>query len=289
MKYFAFLLLVCIAYTHAGTIRTSKDINDYAEFLKKSVNGKPQAPAIPELEELQPEWERSGKFEGDILLTENQIDELVDEYSGVRNAITNQNRLWPNRVVVYNINKSYFTSAQVKAIEDGIAEMARLSCLIFKERTPGDRDYINIEGKTGGCFATVGYNANGAQTLNLQPYTPGSGCFRHGTIVHEFLHGIGFYHMQSTHDRDDFVRIVWDKIQPGTEHNFNKYTSSQVTNLNTVYDYGSVMHYSEYGFSTDGSKTIVPLKTTSETIGQRVQMSQRDITKLNRLYNCPGF
>lgn len=127
-------LVVCVAYSQAATVRSVEDIRNYERFLKNSVNGQLQgnfkelnskyyyykyiskintlnisAPVTPEMEELQPEWERSGKFEGDILLTEDQIDMLVDEYSGARNAITNQNRLWPNRIVVYNITRSQFS------------------------------------------------------------------------------------------------------------------------------------------------------------------------------------
>ncbi|XP_075990488.1 zinc metalloproteinase nas-4-like [Anticarsia gemmatalis] len=40
------------------------------------------------------------------------------------------------------------------------------------------------------------------------------GCFKHGTVVHEMLHTLSFYHMQSTFDRDDFVTIVWENILP---------------------------------------------------------------------------
>ena len=46
------------------------------------------------------------------------------------------------------------------------------------------------------------------------------------------------------YDRDDHVEIVWENIQPGKEHNFNKFTENEVTktiilndisNLTTVY------------------------------------------------------
>lgn len=65
--------------------------------------------------------------------------------------------------------------------------------------------------------------------------------------------------MQSAYDRDEYVTIHWENIQPGTEHNFNKYTNAQVTHFNTTYDYLSVMHYSAYGFSTNGQPTIEPV------------------------------
>lgn len=76
--------------------------------------------------------------------------------------------------------------------------------------------------------------------------------------MHEFLHALGFYHMQSATERDDYVKIEWDNIQPGTANNFNKYDANRITNFNVEYDVTSVMHYSAYAFSYNGFATIVP-------------------------------
>lgn len=38
----------------------------------------------------------------------------------------------------------------------------------------------------------------GEQKLNLQPFAPDTGCFRLGTIVHEFTHGTQFLLMFSS-------------------------------------------------------------------------------------------
>ena len=38
---------------------------------------------------------------------------------------------------------------------------------------------------------------------------------RHGTIMHEFLHAFGFYHEHTRGDRDDYVYVNFDNIQPG--------------------------------------------------------------------------
>lgn len=70
--------------------------------------------------------------------------------------------------------------------------------------------------------------------------------------------------MQSAYDRDDYVKIHWENIKPGTENNFNKYTNSKITHFNTTYDYYSVMHYSAYGFSINGAPTIVPLVSSTQ-------------------------
>jgi hypothetical protein len=67
------------------------------------------------------------------------------------------------------------------------------------------------------CLATVNHTflISQRQQLNLEPNTPGVGCFRLGTIEHELLHTLGFYHQQSATERDEYVTIHWDNIQTG--------------------------------------------------------------------------
>lgn len=54
--------------------------------------------------------------------------------------------------------------------------------------------------------------AGGRQTLSL-----GSGCIQKGIIIHEMMHAVGFFHEQSRTDRDDFITILWNNIQPGMQ------------------------------------------------------------------------
>ena len=42
------------------------------------------------------------------------------------------------------------------------------------------------------------------------------------------------------------------------EHNFHVLPASLITSFGVPYDYGSVMHYSPYAFSWNGSRTIQP-------------------------------
>lgn len=129
------------------------------------------------------------------------------------------------------------------------------------------------------CWSFLG-QTGGSQTLSLQ--TPG--CIWSGVAAHELMHALGFVHEQSRSDRDHYVSIVWKNIMQGQDerspspcvllhsqslffiqvsnfsrqiccvsfvfyvltdqmHNFRK----QVTNnLNSPYDYGSVMHYGRW-------------------------------------------
>lgn len=38
------------------------------------------------------------------------------------------------------------------------------------------------------------------------------GCMKHGIIVHELLHALGFNHEHTRQDRDDYVKIIWDNM-----------------------------------------------------------------------------
>lgn len=84
------------------------------------------------------------------------------------------------------------------------------SCIKFRPFLPTDKDYLWIRGNELGCWSYVG-RQGGAQVLNLQL----SACVYHGTIVHELIHTLGFYHQQSAIERDDWVSIHWENIEKG--------------------------------------------------------------------------
>lgn len=108
-----------------------------------------------------------------------------------------------------------------------------------------------------GCFSYVG-RIFGPQALNLMPFPIGEGCYTHGTIIHEFLHALGFQHMHSARNRDEYVLILWENIWEKGLYNF--YISQlQTTSFDELYDFDSVLHYSSKAFSTNGEYTIVPI------------------------------
>ena len=65
-------------------------------------------------------------------------------------------------------------------------------------------------------------------------------------VEHEMGHAIGFWHEQSRTDRDNFVRIISANIQRNLEYNFEKRSEADNNNYNVPYDYGSIMHYSQF-------------------------------------------
>lgn len=69
---------------------------------------------------------------------------------------------------------------------------------------------VHLFGFPHRCFSSVGNQHVGKQRLSI-----GRNCDRLGTVEHEFLHALGLWHEQSRADRDDYVQIMWDQIEPG--------------------------------------------------------------------------
>lgn len=140
------------------------------------------------------------------------------------------------------------------AVLNAMQEYHDKTCIRFRPFVATDDGWVHIKQDYSGCWSSVGKRSQG-QIVNL-----GSDkCRRHGVIIHELMHAIGFYHQQSASERDDFIKIHWENIKRGREHNFNKYNESVVTNFEVVYDYESVMHYSPRAFSKNGEITIEPI------------------------------
>ena len=70
-----------------------------------------------------------------------------------------------------------------------------------------------------------------------------------GIPIHEVGHALGMWHEQMRPDRDDYIQIIWDKIQSGFAGNFDAKFDSLTYDL--PYDYGSIMHYSSTVSSTN--------------------------------------
>ena len=59
------------------------------------------------------------------------------------------------------------------------------------------------------CFSYIG-RVGGRQQISI-----GRGCESVGTVIHEIFHALGRWHEQSRPDRDQFVQILLNNIQPG--------------------------------------------------------------------------
>ncbi|XP_065358316.1 seminal metalloprotease 1-like [Calliphora vicina] len=214
----------------------------------------------------------SGFYEGDM------------EVDFTRNGAVDTAKRWPNGVVRFKIQPGFDVNHTLYILQ-GMKTIESVSCIRFRHATATTKAFVRINGNTNGCSARVGYTG-AEQNLNLRIGPLDKGCFRKGSIMHELLHSLGFYHQQRAADRDNYIRIVWNNILEDKKQNFNKFKSSVVTDFGVAYDYGSVLHYGPKAFSKNGKDTIIPLKGENTKIGQRLALSDGDIKKLNKMYKC---
>ncbi|OQV16739.1 putative Zinc metalloproteinase nas-4 [Hypsibius exemplaris] len=198
------------------------------------------------------------------------------------------NLLWPNATVPYLLFTEY-SDWQKKQIETAIKGFD-VTCVRFVPRTTED-DYLLISPGARECSAEIGNKRNGVQIVSLVP-----DCIQQlGTIQHELMHSLGFYHEQARSDRDNYVDISWDHIREDGKDQFFSY------NFNTddyPYDFGSVMHYDKFAFSRNSERNYWTLRpqpkyvkqaaqdSPTGEIGQRAGLSPKDIQKIRAMYKC---
>lgn len=100
-------------------------------------------------------------------------------------------------------------------------------------------------------------------------------------VAHELGHALGLWHEQSRNDRDQYINILWENIDEDYRYNFNQHINDGEDFGN--YDYQSIMHYTAYAFSKNGQPTIIPVQE-GVMIGQRKQLSAKDIAAVNAMY-----
>ncbi|XP_061089991.1 hatching enzyme 1.2-like [Conger conger] len=224
-----------------------------------------------------------------ILQSNNGSSEMLMEgdlvVSNTRNAIKCRNNrcLWRKSsnglVEVPYTMSSRFSRYQKKRIENAMKTFNTETCIRFVPRSH-QRDFISIKSRDG-CYSYLG-RTGGKQVLSLAKY----GCVYHGIIQHELNHALGFYHEHTRSDRDQYVKINWENVAPRTIFNFKKQNTN---NLNTPYEYTSIMHYGRTAFSTNRQDTITPIPDPNKSIGQRSNLSRGDIFRINKLYSCSEY
>jgi len=218
-------------------------------------------------------------YQGDILLTDSQINNFSDTYSAKTVALNDKR--WPNNTVYYTINRNL---PNTNRVYDAVAHWEAYTNVTFIEFTPKKGKKSNnppnyVEFVSGsGCSSYVGM-IGGKQTITL-----GSGCST-GNTIHEIAHAVGIFHEHSRTDRDDHVTVNYENITAGKEHNFERavdrgYNASDYT---SVLDFGSVMMYPSYAFSSNGLPTITKLDGSTFSV-QRNGLSTSDIEGINLMY-----
>ncbi|CAH2325878.1 novel hatching enzymes [Pelobates cultripes] len=167
--------------------------------------------------------------------------------------------------------------SQVSLILSAMEEFETMTCAYFVPRAE-EFNFIDIQ-PLNGCWSSIGM-VQGGQVISLMI----PDCMNKGIVQHELNHALGFQHEQSRSDRDQYVTVLPQNIDPENLHHFEV---AETHRLGVEYDFESVMHYSMYAFTnTPGQPTLIPKINTTASIGQRDGLSNLDVRKINLLYHC---
>lgn len=138
---------------------------------------------------------------------------LGDERENDRNAMRSTANKWPNGLVPYRFDDDYLEKDR-SAILNAMEVFRKQTCIKFIFKRTNDTEHIRFKKSNSGCGTLVGYRGN--QTEPIDIYLSENCLKMSGAIQHELLHVLGLWHEQSRPDRDDYVDIIWDNIEPST-------------------------------------------------------------------------
>lgn len=186
---------------------------------------------------------------------------------------------------------SYTGTESIAAIIRNLAAVEPLTCVSFTLIDENDKSkYTNrlrvSWDKVGGCSSYIGRNF-ADQPVNLRPDCAVKG--KQTTAQHEFMHALGFWHEHQRPDRDKYVQLHPEKLKDdeSTNVNYGKMDFLDWVDLDSPYDFQSIMHYGVWNMKDNRPSIAVagdPRKAAP--VNRKWPLSDQDAYQINKFYEC---
>lgn len=185
---------------------------------------------------------------------------------------------WPSGIVHYNFDAAVSSANRTRML-NAMAVISATVNVTFVVRST-QTAYITIRNSSivnVNSSSSVG-RSGARQFLDIYNWTTQS------IIIHEMMHALGMRHEQARPDRDGYVSINSDKVDPAYQFNFD----IQPGTAAGPYDFLSLMHYTPFSFSLDGDRTV-DVKSGYDvywqySIGRQTTISAGDAAALRTVY-----
>jgi hypothetical protein len=186
--------------------------------------------------------------------------------------------LWPCGTVPYELFNNVVGADKV--MFENAAKQWEIAGVKFIPRTT-ETNYILVIKNDKSDHAEVGMKGTGLQFVSVS--------FKDvSAIIHELGHVLGLIHEHQRSNRDSFVKIIDDNINPA---DIVQIKPKEIDQLLTPYDYDSIMHYTANAGLTDEAikknlYSIEPLNLTDlgRLLVPHTQLTTLDIIGVRNLY-----
>ncbi|KAL7074308.1 hypothetical protein ACQ4LE_006401 [Meloidogyne hapla] len=246
-----------------------------------------------------------GTFEHDVLLTESQAQNLINALDqtpypstkkyGYGHGRSQRSSLFLDQLQTqrWPLGESikYFIDGNIAQNEKDVLHQAHQliqasTCIRFEQvNEKPQTDYLHYVKVSTPTFCGLSYIGRVTPAnpiyLSFQCQDP------IGVATHETMHALGANHEHLRSDRDEYINIQWENINPQFYDFFAIADPSKFTPYGIIYSFDSIMHYGASTASLNQKPTMIPKidpQINTPKMGQRQRLSSQDIELLNKMY-----
>ncbi|GJC89801.1 zinc metalloproteinase nas-5 [Colletotrichum liriopes] len=232
------------------------------------------------------------------MFNRSEIEAMSLEKRGAMDPL----QLWDGGEIPYILEKLPHDLSE--SVRDAMRQWEQNTCIRFVPRK-NQVAWVNFKKYDEGCYAqmlgspssgevqvNIDYPNAWEKLLSLGTY---KACLEAGTPGHELGHVIGLTHEHQRPDRDQYIRVLMDRIDQG---NLDQFTIHRSADTSVPFDYNSIMLYDTKAFAKHNDFTWLTgekgLKHTMETTTDKNvdpwdKPTVNDLKAVNSAYGCEEY